>query len=295
MGFNKNIASLILAIAVIVSLSVTVSAAGYSYYAVSGIIYDDGTGIIERAEIVDGVEEAEGSGGSDYVIVAEDYDYNKLDSKAFSVKFTGYPDGIGDVTAVPCTVLIPYKDAIYSFSLRNVSNEILSEIEIDNTIDVSDFEVNQSDDGVTLSWNGAEGLTYDVTAVSQNTGQRFVLMYRSDETKLEIPYEWLEPNDSVVFELAAQSGNGTLTLVSESFDTPEGTAAIIADTDGGEWEEAYAEIDGRTREGEELTEGDMDALIKTVAIVGGVIVLTIIVGVIIIVSWIKKAKEKLNK
>jgi hypothetical protein len=295
MKLIKKAAGLILAIMTIFMLPVAAGAAGYSYYAVSGIIYDDGTGIIERAEIVDGVEDAAGSGGSDYVIVAEDYEYNTLDSKAFFVKFTGYPDGIGDVTAVPFTVLIPYRDAIYSFSLRNVSNEILSEIEINNNIDVSEFEVKQNDDGFVLSWKGAEGLTYDVTAVSQNTGLRSVLLYRLDETKLEIPNEWLEPNDSVVFELAAQSGNGTTTLVSGSFDTPEGTAAVIADADGGEWDE-YADNSGRTRDSEgqsgELTESDIDTLKKIVAVVGGAIVLVIIAGVFIIVSAIKRKQGK---
>jgi hypothetical protein len=297
MNIIKKAASLFLTLMTIFSLSVAAQAAGYSYYAVTGIIYDDGTGVIERAEIVDGVEDAAGSGGNDYVIVAEDYEYNTLDTKAFSVKFTGYPDGIGDVSAVPFTALIPYRDEIYSFSLRNVSNEILSEIEINNAIDVSDFTVKKNSDSFTLKWNGADGLTYDVIAVSENTGLRSVLMYRSGEKELEIPFDWLEPNDSIVFELGAQSGNGTTILVSESFSTPEGAAAIIADADGGEWEEAYADNSGRARDSEtgELTESDIETLKKTVIIVGIVVVLFIATGVFIVVSYIKKAKEKLNK
>jgi hypothetical protein len=289
----KKAASVILAITMIFSLSVAVSAADLtkrSYYAVSGIIYDDGSGAIERAEIVDGIEDAAQGSGEDYAIVAEDYDFNTIDTKAFSVKFSGYPDGIGTVSAVPFTLLIPYSDEIYSFSLRNSTNEILSEIEINNAIDVSDFAVKQNNDSYSLSWSGAEGLTYDITAVSQKTGMRTVLMYRSDETKIEIPFEWLEPNDTVVFELASQSGNGTAVLSSESFATPDGTAAVIADADGEEWGESYADNSGRTRDSEanEPTEGNMDALIITIAIVGGVLVLVIIAGVFIIVKTLKK-------
>ncbi|MDR0986081.1 MAG: hypothetical protein LBL98_00080 [Ruminococcus sp.] len=291
MKIIKKAASLILAITLILSLSVAVSAAGYSYYAVSGVVNDDGTAIIERAEIVDGIEDAAGSGGSDYVIVAEDYDFNTLDSKAFSVKFTGYPDGIGTVKTVPFIVLIPYRDNIYSFSLRDVNNNILSEIEINNALDASDFTVKETSDSFNLSWKGAKGLTYDITAVSEKTSLRKVLMYRSGETKLDIPFEWLEPSDSVVFELSAQSGNGTVVLYSDVFNTPEGVAAVIADADGGEWE-TYADNSGRNRDGgEELSGSDTDALIKTIAIVGGVIVLVIIIAVVIIVSAIKKKKN----
>lgn len=297
MKIIKKSASVILAIMImtIFSISVGISAEGYSYYAVSGIIYDDGTAIIERAEIVDGVEDAAQSGGSDYVIVAEDYDFNMVDSKAFSVKFSGYPDGIGTVSSVPFTILIPYKDEIYNFSLRNTENTILSEIEIDNAIDVSDFSVKQNDDSFSLSWSGTDDLTFDITAVSEITGLRTVLLYRSSETEFEVPFTWLEPNDTIIFELAAQSGNGTAVFCSESFDTPEGTAAVIADADGEEWGE-YADNTEQTRNSDEAngkrTENNTDKLIKTIAIVGGVIVLAIIAAVIIILKTVKKKNEK---
>jgi hypothetical protein len=289
----KKAASVVLAAVMICGLCVAVSAAGYSYYAVSGIIYDDGRAVIERVEKVDGIEDSAQGGGEDYAIVAEDYDFNTIDSKAFTVKFTGYPDGIGTVSAVPFTVLIPYNDEIYSFSLRDSYNEILSEIEIDNKLDVSDFTVKQNDGGFSLSWRGAEGLTYDITAVSEKSGQRTVLMYRSEETKVEIPFAWLEPNDTVIFELTAQSGSGTAVLSSERFNTPEGAAAVIADADGGEGA-GYADNSGRTRDSNgSVTEGNMvDALVITIAIVGGVIVLAIIVAVIIVVRAIKKKNEK---
>jgi hypothetical protein len=292
MKIIKKATIIILAITLILSFSVAVGAVGYSYYAVSGIIYDDGSAYIERAEIVDGVEDSAGNGGVDYVIVAEDYEYNTVDSKAFSVKFSGYPDGIGTVSAVPFTVLIPYSGDIYSFSLKNSSNEILSEIEINNEVDVSDFTVSENDDSFSLSWSGADGLTYDVTAVSQLTGLRSVLLYRSEDTSLEIPFEWLDPNDSVTFELAAQSGYGTMVLVSGSFDTPEGDAAVFNDADGGEWEEEYLDNSDRTRDSQtqDLTGNDVAAVVIVVAIVGGVIVLTIAVAVIIIVVAIKKKK-----
>jgi hypothetical protein len=295
MKIIKKTASLILAIMMMFSISLflspafAVSAEGDNYYAVSGIIYDDGEGIIERVEIVFDVEDSAQNGGSDYVIIAEDYDYNMISSKAFSVKFSGYPDGIGEVSAVPFTVLIPYDDEIYNFSLRNSYEQILFGIVIDNNIDVSDFEVTENEDSFSLSWSGADYLTYDVTAVSEESGQRTVLLFRSEETSLEVPFEWVEPNDTVVFELTAQNGNGTSVFYSDSFDTPEGEAAIIADADGEDW-------DGNSDKAEKKSKSDSksgtDKLIKTIAIVGGAIVLAIIAAVIIIVLTIKKKKQK---
>jgi hypothetical protein len=290
MKIIKKATSLILALTLALSFSVAVSAAGNSYYAVSGIIYDDGTAYIERTEIVDGVEEAVGNGGTDYVIVAEDYDYNTIDSKSFSVKFTGYPDGIGTVSEVPFTVLIPYSSDIYSFSLKNSSNEILSEIEINNEVDVSDFTVTENDNGFDLSWSGAEGLTYDITAVSQITGLRSVLLYRSEDSSLEIPFEWLEPNDSVAFELAAQSGYGTMVLISESFDTPEGEAAVFGDADGEEWAEGEGDVGGSESEAYD-TATDVIAILIIVGIIVGALVFVIGVPILIIILVTRKKKQ----
>jgi hypothetical protein len=221
----------------------------------------------------------------DYVILAMDSDSTVLDSYAFSVKFTGYPDGIGTVTEVPFTALIPYNADITRFLLQDASNQVLSEIELNSDIDVLDFTAVQNESSFSLSWSGSEGLTYDVTAYSQTTGQRDVLLYRSEDTGIEIPFEWVQPNDTIHFELAAHDGMGTVVLTSDSFDTPDGAALEIADAD---IEMEYA----AEEDGDELTGDDISALIKTVIIVGIVIVLVIIAAVVILILALKKKKKK---
>jgi hypothetical protein len=293
MKIIKRAASLILALtlalSISISLSVVVSAERKDYYIVSGTIYDDGTAYIESAEIVLGIEDAAGNGGYDYVIIAEDYDYNVIDSKSFSVKFTGYPDGIGTVSEVPFTVLIPYNEAIVNFSLYDSSDMRLWDFEINNSIDVSEYNITQNDYGFSLSWSGDEGLTYDVTAVSQISGLRSVLLYKSEDSSLEIPFEWLEPNDIVTFELAAYSGNGTAIFNSDSFDTPDGEAAVFGDADGEEWAEGSGDIGGSESEAYD-TATDIVAILIIVSIIVGALVFVIGIPLLIIVLVTKKKK-----
>jgi hypothetical protein len=283
----KKATAILLAAALLALLCLPAAAMGYSYHAVSGVIYDDGTGVIERVEVVMGVENAAQPGGMDYVILAMDADSTVLDSYAFSVKFTGYPDGIGTVTEVPFTALIPYNADITRFLLQDASNQVLSEIELDSEIEVSDFTAVQNESSFSLTWSGSEGLTYDVTAYSQTTGQRDVLLYRSEDTGIEIPFEWVQPNDTIHFELAAHDGMGTVVLTSDSFDTPDGAALEIADADI----EMEFPAEG---EGDELTDNDTNAIVITIIIVGGVIVLAIIAAVVIIVLALKKKKNNNN-
>ena len=77
-------------------------------------------------------------------------------------------------------------------------------------------------------------IEYDVLTVSRESGDSNVLAYRTGETTLFVPYDWLDPNDTVVFILKSNDSRKTLTAVSGEFYTPDGEEKIIADNDE-EW------------------------------------------------------------
>jgi hypothetical protein len=216
------------------------------------------------------------------------------------VKFSGYPDGIGTVSEVPFSVLIPYNEAIVNFSLYDSSNMRLWDLEVDNAVDVSGFSVTENEYGFNLSWSGAEGLTYDVTAISEISGLRSVLLFRSENTYIDIPFEWLEPNDTIIFELSAYSGNGTSITLSESFVTPDGAAALIGDADGDEWGYEYDYSDypdgDLDPESSDPSLGDYVIFFVVIAVIGGIIIVPVIIIVVVVTknkknNGVKEVKE----
>ena len=76
-------------------------------------------------------------------------------------------------------------------------------------------------------------LEYDVLTVSQDSGDSNVLAYRTGETSLFVPYDWLDPNDTISFVLKSNDSRKTLTAVSDEFVTPDGDKKDIIDGDGG--------------------------------------------------------------
>jgi len=231
-----------LALVLVFSMAVLASAAENQYYLVEGYVTPDGKGEITRIELVDDVTSVKVTPGTDYAISAIGEEAVVIANHAFGVSFETAPDlPFAQLDEARFAVLVPYSDDFGALVLvdrqgRTLSSRVLLEREGEVSLDVRETEA-----GYELSWDydsvDPSRLDFDVYAISQLTGEKNVLAYRMEETALSVPYDWLEPDDTIVFVLKSNDGSSTLTAESEGFNTPAGEAKDILDDEAweGEW------------------------------------------------------------
>ena len=237
------------------------------YFLIEGIIYAEGysgivgrTALITNVHVIDAPRQIEQRFASEYAITAEN-DISDIVARAnVSVSFAPATDsGNEDPTYAAYAVLIPYDPAIEEFNLYNVKGELLDYYDLKPFLHSIDyFDVEETSTGYELSWDvlfddvdddfpGNMLVTYDVMAVSRANGEKNVLAYRSEEAYLEVPYEYLEPNDTFVFRLLAYDGAIRLEALSDEYTTPDGSAEAAQDD---EWFERSSDSSESTNEGE---------------------------------------------
>ncbi|MDR0963942.1 MAG: hypothetical protein LBM60_04925 [Clostridium sp.] len=255
-----------------------------SYYMVSGVIHEDGTGVLERIELISDIPIHTGLGGMEYAVLGCDDSYSTIRSVSFGVNHTSVADGNATLTSVPFTILVPYADEITNFSLVNADNMELSWLQLSfDTISIDSFDINQTDDGFDLTWSvsAAYTVTCDVTAVSVLTGERNVVAYRITDTELAVSNDWLDPNDRVIFELRVNDGTETAYMLSNEYTTADGIVADLNDAEdyGNDYLYGNENADGDHSN----TNGALSNMVYIVLIImSGLVVLGIIAAVVIV-------------
>ena len=244
---KKLILIIIVAFTLGVCMSINIFAQESEYYMIDGKIYRDGSAEINRIDRVDGISSVKTKAGETYALVAFDKYDREIDIVALSVNFELNADmGGGFSEYSEFCALIPYNDKIVSFILFGSRYEILAEAYLDESVqvEIEHFIVEETNGGYKLDWrvklndyNYAHMIEYDVLTVSQNSGDSNVLAYRSKETSLFVPYDWLDPNDTVVFILKSNDSRKTLTAISGEFSTPYGEEKNVEDDE--KWDDDY--------------------------------------------------------
>jgi len=229
--------SKILTISIILTLVIlfsvfTVFAADTKYYMVEGRIYSDGRGEISRIGTVESSGGIKSGAGREYAVVAVDYDGNNLYSTALDINFKSSSD-VGVPLSKYCEfiAMLPYdQNIVWLYLVDSEYNELDYSSPYTNIQDeIKYFTVEETGAGFNIKWDVSvwddsyfEYLDYNVIAVSQKTGEKNVLAYRTTENHLELPYDWLDPNDTVKFMLESNDTFSTLVAESEAFGTPDG-------------------------------------------------------------------------
>ena len=223
------------------------------FFLVEGIVYADGytgvtgrTALITNVQVIDAPRQIEQRFASEYAVTAENDIGDIVAIANISVSFAPATDSGNDApTYAAYAVLIPYDPAIEEFNLYNSKGEWLDYYELKPFLHSIDyFDIEETDTGYALSWDvlleevdddflGDMLVTYDVMAV-QVSGEKNVLAYRSEEQSLTVPYEHLDPNDTIVFRLLAYDGAIRLEELSDEYTTPDGAADAAQDE---EWYE----------------------------------------------------------
>ena len=236
----KKILVIALALVLAISPAMLAMAAENQYYLVEGYVTPDGGGKIVRIELVDGVAAVETTPGTEYAIGAIGGEDRLIGNTAFGVSFETAPDlPTAQLDEARFAVLVPYGEEIAELTLVDRQARVLSSAYVfAHQQEITSFDVEETDEGFALTWDVAcddpSRLDFDIYAVSQLTGEKNVLAYHFEEWELTVPYDWLEPGDTVVFVLKSNDGAGTLTAESESFNTPAGESKDILDDEA--WE-----------------------------------------------------------
>lgn len=305
----RLISILMFTIAFILVPCFSASAAGEEYYLVSGRIYNDGSGEIDRVDRVDGITSVRTQAGEEYALFACNEDGHEIYMTPIAVNFELDPRAGGGYSEYSeFAALIPYDSRITSFILYN---DLFYELDAAYTdegaqMEIAYFTAEETDGGYMLRWSvelydedDSYLIEYDVIAMSRSTGESNVLAYRTQDTSLFVPYDWLEPNDTVVFMLKSNDSRTTLTEVSGVFDTPDGEERTIGDADT-QWPDegpSYEDPDysdyGDSADDEDYGEDDKkmsDKEFYTIIAVIASVVVTIPAIIIIIVVARKKKK-----
>ena len=240
----KKLLIIALAFVIAIAPAVFAKAAENQYYLVEGYVTPGGGGEITRIELVDDVAAVEVTPGTDYAISLSGEEGVIIANYPFGVSFETAPDlPFAQLDEARFAVLVPYDGATDEFNLVNRAGKVISSAyAFAWQQEIISFDVEETDTGFTLRWEvyyeAPSPLDFDVYAVSEITGEKNVLAYRTAERELTIPYDWLEPGDTVVFVLKSNDGSSTLTAESEAFNTPAGEAKDILDDEAweGEWQ-----------------------------------------------------------
>jgi hypothetical protein len=219
-------------------------AAEGKYYMVDGRVYADGSAEIARVDVAEGVFVVQTLEPGEYALAGLNADYYGISLTPLAVSFEPAADaGGGRSEYAEFFGLIPYDEEIVAFAVVNGEADVLAiaDIAVESAqSEIAWFDVAETDGGYDLVWEvlladdgGADRLEYDVMAVSQDSGESNMLAYRTRETSLFVPFDWLEPNDTVVFTLRSNDSRTTLSASSEIFFTPDGKAKIVSDDE--EW------------------------------------------------------------
>ena len=268
------------------------AAEGGKYYMIEGTVYAHGDQAdIDRIEIVDGVSSVVYGGRNEYALCGYDLEYNLIGIVNLDVRFEGISDGGGEPAEYAAFVaLMPYDERIVALAVVDASDMLLGYASVTpKQLLISFFDVEETDSGFELQWNTevyddkyANDVDYDVMAVSQISGEKIMLAYRIKENSLTIPYEWLDPNDTIVFMLVSNDSGSTITETSGEYDTPDGESKFIEDMD-------LSSSDYEDDEDDEL-------LTNIIFTVLTVLEILLAVGVIVvIVLFIKKKSKKKKK
>jgi len=235
----------VIALTLVLSISpvVLAKAAENQYYLVEGYVTPDGGGEITRIELVDDVAAVKVTPGTEYAISTCDSGGAVTGNTAFGVSFETAPDlPFAQLDQARFAVLVPYSEEISEFKLVDRQGRTLSSAAIVTRQEaITAFDVEDTGSGFVLRWAVAcedfSVLEFDIYAVSQLSGEKNVLAYHFEEWELAVPYDWLEPDDTIIFVLKSNDGRSTLTAESESFNTPPGESKDILDDEAweGEW------------------------------------------------------------
>ena len=245
----KKILMIALALVLSVSPAMFAKAAENQYYLVEGYVTPEGGGEITRTELADDIATVEVTPGTEYAISVNDGEGGLIGNYAFGISFETAPDLPAEqLDQARFAVLVPYGDEIDEFNLVDRKGRVISSAYVVARQEgITAFDVEDTGSGFVLRWAVAcedfSYLDFDIYAVSQLTGERNVLAYRMEEWELSVPYDWLEPDDVVVFVFKSNDGSSTLTAQSEMFSTPAGESRDILDDEA--WE------GGRSNETEE--------------------------------------------
>ncbi|MCL2495011.1 MAG: hypothetical protein FWE98_05070 [Oscillospiraceae bacterium] len=242
----KKLLTLTLALALVLSFSPALFASAADnqhYFLVEGYVTPDGGGEIVRIELVDDILIVKSTPGTEYAISAINGGrgaYREaIANYPFGVSFETAPDlPFAQLDEARFAVLVPLVGVIFEFDLVDRAGRVISNAQVYAREGEVSLDVRETEAGFELRWddNSADPslLDFDVYALSEITGEKNVLAYRTQEWELFVPYEWLEPDDLVVFVLKCNDGTSTLTAESEAFYTPAGEAKDILDDEA--WE-----------------------------------------------------------
>ena len=251
-NFMKKIIFTLALILVFLLSGISVSAADNRYYMVEGRIYADGSGEITRSGIVEKSGAVRSGTGREYALLALNAG-DILYSVALDVSFRSS----SDVNAPPSEYaefigMIPYDIRIHNFELvdSDFAEICWHSIYEPYQTGIVYFDVEKTDGGFSMEWgvvitdiSYADLLTFDIIAVSQKTGEKNILAYRTTDTYLEIPYAWLDPNDTFTFMLESNDTVTTLFAESAAFNTPGGESKTIteewSEIGANEWEDVW--------------------------------------------------------
>lgn len=289
----KVFATLIIFALSFVLSALPASASIREYFMIEGYIGINGTAQISRIGLIEyeNVMELEREG--DYSLVAlyqDELMYSVPINVSFDVVASDMPSQTIEYSDF--VVYIPADIDVSYFFIVNSEEEIVGDYVAYTPYQygIETFNVEETNTGYSLDWNVLceqeyrDLLSYDVVAYSENTGEKYMLAYRTKEVSLTVPFEWLEPNDTIYFKLLS---NDTITTFSESssnFQTPDGKSMVITE----EWQEFTLEDLSL----DEDYEDDLESLIIGFVLIAIVFLLLILIAVVIILVIKLKKKQK---
>lgn len=252
------------------------------HYLVEGIIYAEGyedengaTARITHLQLIDAVKRIERRSGQSYALVAYDDEYDAISITSVDVSFLPAADsGSDSLRYAAFATLIPYDSRIVEIDLLDVDGNWLDTAYVEPYLEeIVFFEATETAEGYQLSWevepNGEddeEPISFDVMAVSEKSGEKIMLAYRTEQTSLDVPYDYLEPNDTFVFRLLAYDASTRLEELSPRFTTPQGKEERAAD-------EAWFADGEKDSEGEATEKG------------GGMTIVIVLCGLLVVVAF----------
>lgn len=213
-------------------------AAGNKYYMIEGRI-DEFGGEITRVGTVEMNSTIKKSTNQEYAIAAVDRDGSECYTVGLDVSFKSSSDaGVPLSEYAEFIAMIPYDSNIEEFYLYDANYEYLDSLWLEGYIqtEISYFNVSETDTGFYMEWDVsleddsyADWLSFDIIAVSKNTGEKNILAYRISDRFLDIPHDWLDPNDEIVFVLESNDKVSTLSAESDTFHTLDGESKTISE------------------------------------------------------------------